>query len=144
MISAKLLNVTCAVLIFGILNSCNSENTTDKDRKITYKTNNNDDLFYNLLLLAKEYKLPTDNSCVVLVPPTNCIACQLGALNILNSDSLSNCYILQNYGDSCLKKQNTQICIEYKFHFLKQNKLVKGYSVYFKIVNNQVKAYKPL
>lgn len=124
----------------GILTSC--INATDNNITNGSVLKPVTTLYPKLLLLAQENRVPLKNADVVLIPPSKCIACQMSALKVL--DSLETCYILHSEQDTCFKRLKNQVCQQYNFEFLKQNQLIKLYSIYFKIVDGQIVEYKPL
>lgn len=127
-------------MICGILTSCiNSADNNITNGSVLKPVTT---LYPKLLLLAQEYRVPLKNADVVLIPPSKCIACQMGALKVL--DSLESCYILHSKQDTCFKRKEKQICEQYNYEYLRQNQLIKLYAIYFKIVDGKIVEYKPL
>ncbi len=95
-----------------------------------------------LIEVLNYYEVPTINSIIILMPPTKCSSCKLGALKVL--DTMQNVYILT--GDSAIfTPQNvSQKLILYDPQLINRKGLVKLYSAIIKIKHDKVTKYEAL
>jgi len=95
-----------------------------------------------LIEVCSMYNIPTQNTSIILMPPTKCRSCQVNALRIL--DSIPNAYIMYDKNDFCEAKYNTQKCIPYIDNEISKRGLVKFYSALLVIQEGKVIEYRIL
>jgi hypothetical protein len=89
-----------------------------------------------LLKLLNHYSIPTDNSTVVLLPPSKCASCKRGSFKTI--DTLDFAYVLAADSSHCfLTNQNHKIVI-YDSELVEKLGLVKLYVVLFRIRDSEV------
>lgn len=131
-----------------IITSCKNELKNIK--KSTNKSETGGALIVNplfdreleLLEVLDHYQIPTNESLIVLMPPSKCSSCKLGALKAL--DTLQNVYILIGDSGSFKQKNTSQKLVYYDPQLINRKGLVKLYSAIIKIKNRKIINYDAL
>jgi len=143
MLQRKISAFTIFIVFLFLVNSC-VNNDTDKIKKTETKKNTiiQFDRENELIDVLHQYDVPTINSTIVLMPPTKCASCKLGALKVL--DTMQNIYILT--GDSAFytPKNSLQKLIYYDPVLIEKKGLVKLYSAIISLKDNKVTGYEAL
>ncbi|MFN3755574.1 MAG: hypothetical protein ACK4RM_01335 [Flavobacterium sp.] len=95
-----------------------------------------------LIEVLNHYDVPTGNTTIVLMPPTKCSSCKLGALKVL--DTMQNIYILTGDSSFCTPQNKSQKLIFYDPQLINKKGLVKLYSAIITIKQNKVIHYEAL
>lgn len=148
MLQRKISAFTIFIVFLFLTNSCvNSDkdqikSTEASENGIAQNTNPIFDRELELIEVLNHYDVPTTNSTIVLMPPTKCSTCKLGALKVL--DTLQNIYILTS--DSAFYSPNnmSQKLIYYDPEIIRKKGLVKLYTAIIKFKNNKVIKYEGL
>jgi hypothetical protein len=92
--------------------------------------------------LLNLYKIPTEESRVVLMPPSKCSSCKKEALEIL--DTISNVYIFASNPTVFESQNKNQWVIYYDEKNVTKRGLTKLYPEIFIVKNKKIIEYKPL
>jgi len=120
------------IVCFFIITSCDQQESAHKifERE------------KELMEFLSLYKVPTNKSIVVLMPPTKCSSCKMGALEVL--DTLENTFILARDSNIFFEKISSQKCVYYDEEIMMKKGLVKLYSAIIYIEKERVVKYIPL
>jgi hypothetical protein len=146
MLQKKTFASTTFIIFLFTIYSCSKLDKNDKNELHTENKNVKSKSLYEredeLIEILKVYNIPTNNSTVVLMPPTKCSACKLGALRVL--DSMKNVYILAADSAVYTTQHKSQKLILYDPAIINNKGLVKLYSEIISFEKNKVTACKAL
>lgn len=139
---------TMCTLFLYMTSSCGKENKTSKvqsKNEHSQESNVTNIMFDRepeLFEVLDSYNVPTSASTIVLMPPTKCASCKLGALAVL--DSLEHIYILSSDSSFYDPQFPTQKIIVYDTELISRKGLAKLYPAIITIRNRQVVKYEAL
>lgn len=130
--------------INSFLSSCKDQGNTapEVDHAVDSSAISTFDRESELIEVLNQYEIPTNNTTIVLMPPTKCSSCKLGALAVV--DTMKNIYILT--GDTSFYKplNKSQKLICYDSELINKKGLVKLYTAIISINQNRVVRYQAL
>lgn len=135
----KISAFTIFIVFLFLTNSC----TNNIKKTSTIEKNNNIKPIFEreleLIEVLNHYNVPTINSKIILIPPTKCSSCKLGALKVL--EKMKNIYILTGDSSFYIPVNKSQKIVIYDSELINKKGLVKLYSAIITINDNKVIKY---
>lgn len=135
----KISAFTIFIVFLFLTNSC----TNNIKKTSTIEKNNNIKPIFEreleLIEVLNHYNVPTINSKIILIPPTKCSSCKLGALRVL--EKMKNIYILTGDSSFYIPVNKSQKIVIYDSELINKKGLVKLYSAIITINDNKVIKY---
>ena len=95
-----------------------------------------------LIEVLNHYEVQTGNTTIVLMPPTKCARCKIGAMKVL--DTMQNIYVLTGDSSFYTPHNTSQKLIVYDSELIYKKGLDKFYSEIITIKQNKVIRYEAL
>lgn len=95
-----------------------------------------------LMEVLNHYEVQTGNTTIVLMPPSKCARCKIGALKVL--DTMQNIYVLTGDSSFYTPHNKSQKLIIYDSELIYKKGLAKFYSEIITIKQNKVIRYEAL
>lgn len=95
-----------------------------------------------LMEVLQRYHVSTNQSTVVLLPPTKCAVCKQSALQVI--DTMQNIYILAGDSGDYPMLKPLQRLIVYESEYLQKKGLVKLYPLILRIEKDEVTSFEAL